>query len=193
MPLDEQAIIERLLFALKISLTDIEVCELRLKWSLDQGLLPGETDQETVTIVLSGKPLDIDQIVNRIARSSRLARRLRRFGIWQGELARKGNTYIELADSDDVKDLRDAVEHFEDYIVGEGNHQSRIVVDDRVVGPTIVYSNSGEDHLVVLFGRYYNLGDVIRAAAAFEPLVDPIGYRTSNRERDVEVTNQEEE
>ena len=49
------------------------------------------------------------------------ARRLKNYSIWSGTVAKKGENFLSIFKSEELKDMRDALEHAADYVAGHGD------------------------------------------------------------------------
>ena len=126
-----------------------------------------------LAITISGKVIDTEMLVNRLSRTRRLLIQLRQTSAWEKNLARNGNALIAAVETDDIKDLRDVLEHFEDYVIGKGSKPS-LVQDDRVPATSMAWHGDGSVRAIWLFGREYDLQPALTAAAELLAVLPPL-------------------
>lgn len=90
------------------------------------------------------------------------ARELAKYPIWTGDVATKGAAFRSLIASEELRDLRDVIEHGAEYIAGKGR-KPELVQEPNNDWP----SGQMLDNKIVrisVFGRGYNVSSAIYAA-----------------------------
>lgn len=93
------------------------------------------------------------------------ARELRRSDLWTGDVARKGSEFRRILRSEDIRDLRDVVEHGAQYLAGKG-WKPHLVQDPNQDWPSSLIVGGRIVRIGVL-GRAYEVREVIVAALQF--------------------------
>lgn len=97
--------------------------------------------------------------------------------LWRGELAKRGQNFRSIFGSNEIKDLRDVIEHSAEYLAGGGD-KPKLVQDPDQDWPAISIAE-GQALDVTLFGRRYHLQPAIDAAFEFAKELPKNGYMIS--------------
>lgn len=86
--------------------------------------------------------------------------------LWQGELAKRGKEFQSIFRSDDIRDLRDVLEHGAKYLAGKKGRKLNLIKDSSGDWPSFTALNNKLVNIGV-FGRNYHVEPAITAAFEF--------------------------
>jgi hypothetical protein len=94
-----------------------------------------------------------------------IAKRLKILQGWKrlpDEARQPTRRFLERFESEEIKDLRDGLEHSADYLAGRGDYPERIIVDiTDCQTPGVAVQHAKHVTQLRLFGRLYPVGDLI--------------------------------
>jgi hypothetical protein len=93
------------------------------------------------------------------------ARKLEACPLWSGAIAETGSAFRKLVASEELRNLRDVVEHSAEYIAGKGR-KPELVQDPDADWPSAQIIN-GKITRIAIFGRSYDVQTTILAAIEF--------------------------
>ena len=93
------------------------------------------------------------------------ARELQNSAIWTREIAAKGIYFRDLVASEEIRNLRDVVEHSVEYLAG-GGRKPTLIHDPEADWPSVQVID-GKATVITVFGRAYQVKPTILAAIAF--------------------------
>ena len=144
---------------------------------LNFGELTKEELRKVRTEVFAG-PLNAHMIAVCLRQIDGFARRLKSSSIWSGAVAKKGENFLAIFGSEELKDMRDVLEHAADYVVGKGR-KPQLLVDPDQDWPSVLGLNKRVERITV-FGKSYEVKTAILAAIELSkllPSIAPAGGR----------------
>ena len=110
-------------------------------------------------------PADAHMIALCLRQIDEYARELEACPLWSGAIAEKGSAFREIMTSQELRNLRDIVEHSAEYIAGKGRKPELVQDPDKDWPSTLIVNEKVTR--IGIFGRDYNVQTVILAAIEF--------------------------
>jgi len=110
-------------------------------------------------------PADAHMVALCLRQIDEYARELKACPLWSGVIAEKGSAFRDIMSSQELRNLRDVVEHSAEYIAGKGRKPELVQVPDKDWPSTLIVN--GKVTRIGIFGRDYNVQTAILAAIEF--------------------------